>query len=197
MRKNTKRTFAFLSCKIYCREYITATLDRGLRENSGKSFDNICPVHASVAALHEDQARFPASSGSHPLVYVAVVYCRIFPSLHSVRSTTFVGLCPIRFPNRSTNGKSESMEYRQLGRTGLKVCRRCFCPGVTCDMCQQTWQTRKPLACPYELPKLDCQPAKFAGQHPVDGAWVTYGYQVQVPEAKELLSTAFNAGVNL
>lgn len=47
------------------------------------------------------------------------------------------------------------MEYRHLGRTGLKVSALSY------------------------------------------GAWVTYGNQVQVPEAKELLSAAFNAGVNL
>lgn len=32
---------------------------------------------------------------------------------------------------------------------------------------------------------------------PCAGAWVTYGYQVDVAQAKELLSTCVNAGVNL
>lgn len=29
------------------------------------------------------------------------------------------------------------------------------------------------------------------------GAWVSFGYQLGVPEAKQLISTCFDAGVNL
>ena len=53
--------------------------------------------------------------------------------------------------------------------------------------------TMHPL--PHPLPNTWCAPPQVSVLS--YGAWVSFGYQFGVPEAKELISKCFDAGVNL
>lgn len=56
-----------------------------------------------------------------------------------------------------------------------------------------TWQETHSLLC---LPEFSQRAFSVQVSLLSYGAWVSFGYQVQVPEAKELLSKAYEAGVN-
>lgn len=86
------------------------------------------------------------------------------------------------------------MEYRRLGRTGLKVMHGCQSAAHTTPGPQHSGAAAAAVTGPITVspPLLPSQVSVLSY-----GAWVSLGYQIGVPETKELIAKAYDSGVNL